>query len=139
MRAMIKEAGLPIEFWDKAAEADIYVRNRTQSGPIINGKQVSPEEAFTGTRPSIDHIRVWGSKCYSYINPKSIPADQRHDKLVDCGRVGAFMGYSETTNKQFKVYFPELRYTFRSSRVLVDENITGETIDLRIRNCASGP
>ena len=65
MRAMLKDAGLPIEFWDEAVEADAYVRNRTATGPIIDGNQVSPEEAFTGKKPSIDHIRVWGSKCYS--------------------------------------------------------------------------
>lgn len=139
MRAMLKEARLPMEFWDEAVEADAYLRNRTQTGPVIDGIQVSPEEAYTGNKPSIDHIRIWGSKCFSYINPKTIPAQQRHDKLVDRGRVGVFMGYSETTSKQLKIYSPELGYTFRSSRVLIDETTPGGTIDLRIRNCASGP
>ncbi|KAF7573128.1 hypothetical protein PtrM4_080330 [Pyrenophora tritici-repentis] len=139
MRAMLKDAGLPIEFWDEAVEADAYLRNRTNTGPTINGKQVSPEEAFTGTKPSIDHIRVWGSKCYSYINPKTIPADQRHDKLVDRGRVGVFMGYSETTNKQFKFYSPELGYTSRTSRLSVDEYTPGGKVELRLRNIPAGP
>ncbi|KAF7569560.1 UBN2 multi-domain protein [Pyrenophora tritici-repentis] len=139
MRAMLKDAGLPIEFWDEAVEADAYLRNRTNTGPMINGKQVSPEEAFTGTKPSIDHIRVWGSKCYSYINPKTIPADQRHDKLVDRGRIGVFMGYSETTNKQFKFYSPELGYTSRTSRLSVDEYTPGGKVELRLRNIPAGP
>jgi hypothetical protein len=139
MRAMLKDAGLPIEFWDEAVEADTYMRNRTNTGPTIDGKQVSPEEAFTGKTPSIDHIRVWGSKCYSYIHPKTIPADQRHDKLVDRGRVGVFMGYSETTNKQFKFYSPELGYTSRSSRISVDEYTPGGKVELRLRNIPAGP
>ena len=139
MRAMIKDAGLPIEFWDEAVEADAYMRNRTATGPTIDGKQVSPEEAFTRKKPSIDHIRVWGSKCYSYINPKTIPADQRHDKLVDRGRVGVFMGYSETTDKQFKFYSPELGYTSRSSRISVDEYTPGGKVELRLRNIPAGP
>jgi len=138
MRAMLKDAGLPIEFWDEAVEADTYMRNRTSTGPTIDGKRVSPEEAFTGKTPSIDHIRVWGSKCYSYIHPKTIPADQRHDKLVDRGRVGVFMGYSETTNKQFKFYSPELGYTSRSSRISVDEHTPGGRVELRLRNIPSG-
>jgi hypothetical protein len=75
MRAMLKDAGLLIEFWDEAVEADTYMRNRTDTGPTIDGKRISPEEAFTGKTPSINHIRVWGSKCYSYIYPKTIPAD----------------------------------------------------------------
>ncbi|KAI1684896.1 Dimer-Tnp-hAT dimerization containing protein [Pyrenophora tritici-repentis] len=139
MRAMLKDAGLPIEFWDEAVEADAYLRNRTSTGPTIDGKQVSPEEAFTGRTPSIDHIRVWGSRCYSYINPKTIPADQRHDKLVDRGRIGVFMGYSETTNKQFKFYSPELGYTSRSSRISVDEYTPGGKVELRLRNIPAGP
>lgn len=138
MRAMLKDASLPIEFWDEAVEADTYMRNRTSTGPTIDGKQVSPEEAFTGKTPSIDHIRVWGSKCYSYIHPKTIPADQRHDKLVDRGRLGVFMGYSETTNKQFKFYSPELGYTSRSSRISVDEHTPGGRVELRLRNIPAG-
>jgi hypothetical protein len=139
MRAMLKDAGLPIEFWDEAAEADTYMQNRTNTGPTIDGKQVSPEEAFTGKTLSIDHIRVWGSKCYSYIHPKTIPADQRHDKLVDRGRVGVFMGYSETTNKQFKFYSPELGYTSRTSRLSVDEYTPRGQVKLRLRNIPAGP
>ena len=115
------------------------MRNRTDTGTTIDGKRVSPEEVFTGKTPSIDHIRVWGSKCYSYIDPKTIPADQQHDKLVDCGRVGVFIGYSETTNTQFKFYSPELGYTSRSSRILVDEHTPGGRVELRLRNIPAGP
>ncbi|RFU24803.1 hypothetical protein B7463_g11531, partial [Scytalidium lignicola] len=95
MRVMLKEADLPLEFWDEAIEADVYLRNRTDTGPVINGKTVSPEEAWTGVTPSIDHIR-------------------------------------------FKVYSPELGYIAWLSRIIVDENTKGGTVDLRIRNCEAG-
>jgi hypothetical protein len=81
---------------------------------------------------------VWGSKCYSYINPKTIPAGQRHDKLVNTRRIRVFVGYTSAT-KQLWVYFPELGYTFTSSKVLIDENVNGGSIDLQLRNCISGP
>lgn len=55
---MLKDASLPIEFWDEAVEADTYMRNRTNTGPTIDGKKVSPKEAFTGKTPSINYIRV---------------------------------------------------------------------------------
>jgi hypothetical protein len=55
---MLKDASLPIEFWDEAVEADAYLRNRTDTGPTIDGKKVSPKEAFTGKTPSINHICV---------------------------------------------------------------------------------
>ena len=48
---MLAEADLPIEFWDEAGEYDVYIRNRTQSGPAINGMIVSPQEAYTGETP----------------------------------------------------------------------------------------
>lgn len=139
MRAMLKEASLPLEFWDEAAEYDAYCRNRTDTGPVVNSCIVSPTEAFTGTTPDVDHCKVWGSKCYVYINPKTIPKGQRHDKLRDTARVGIFMGYSRTTNKHIKVYSPELGYTVRSSRAIIDETKKGGNLDLRLRNCASGP
>ena len=55
---MLKDANLLIKFWDEAIEADKYMRNRTNTGPTINRKKVSPKEAFTGKTLSINHIRV---------------------------------------------------------------------------------
>jgi hypothetical protein len=43
MRAMIKDASLPIEFWDEAAETSAYIRNRIPIGPIVEGKRTNPE------------------------------------------------------------------------------------------------
>ena len=42
MRAMLEEAQLPIEFWDEAAEADSYIRNRIGTGPEIDGQKTGP-------------------------------------------------------------------------------------------------
>ncbi|KAI1005131.1 hypothetical protein K3495_g3095 [Podosphaera aphanis] len=139
MRALLKHSDLPLEFWSYAVEVDVYIRNRTQTGLLVDGVQISPEEAFTGIRPDNKHIAVWGSKCVSYINPDTIAKGQRTDKHVDCGRVGVFMGYSEATNKQLRVYNPELGYTSRTSRLTIVEHIKGGTVELRLRNCASGP
>ena len=44
-RAMLKEAGLLLEFWDKAAKTDAYLRSRCADGPVVNREQISPEEA----------------------------------------------------------------------------------------------
>jgi hypothetical protein len=137
-RAMLKEAGLPIEFWDEAVEYDAYVRNRTDTGPVIDGSVVSPHEAYTGETPSIDHLRVWGYRAFAYINPKTIPANQRHDKLIDTARVGVFMGFSENTMKQVKIYCPDLGYTQRFSRFVIDEKTRGGEVSLHLRT-ASGP
>ncbi|KAI0995147.1 hypothetical protein K3495_g13035 [Podosphaera aphanis] len=138
-RAMIKDAELPLEFWDEAAEADRYMRNRTACGPRINGKRISPLEAFIGKIPEIDHIRRWGSKCYYFVDRKSISATEKKGKLVNLARVGVFMGYSETTTSHFKVYSRERGCTIEVSILKVDKKINGGTIDLKIRSSSVGP
>lgn len=132
-RAMLKDADLPLEFWDWAVEADTYIRNRTSGGPLIDGLRISPEEAYTGEKPSIDHIRVFGSVCYSYVSPKSMPTGMTSKKLLDSGSECVFVGYNEETTKQLKVYRPDLGYTVTSSVVDVDESKQGGSLDLRIR------
>lgn len=108
VQAMIKEAELPIEFWAEAAQTDAYLRNRTATGPIIDGRQTMSEEAFTGVKPSIDHIHMWGCKCYFYVDPKSLP-EGRQNKFMDQGRVEVFMGYIEETTKQHLLWAPDLK------------------------------
>jgi hypothetical protein len=91
MRAMLYDAGLLLEFWDEAVKADIYLRNQTNTEPIIDGKTILPARALIAVIPSNDQIRVWLCKCYSFINPKTIPVGQQHDKLVNTGRIGVFV------------------------------------------------
>ena len=58
VHTMTKEAELPIKFWVQAVETDAYLHNHTAIGPIIDGQPTTPEEAFTGSKPSINHICV---------------------------------------------------------------------------------
>jgi hypothetical protein len=135
-RAMLIDARLPIEFWDEAVEARTYLRNRLPGGVELctDNYTLSPEQAYSGKMEvDVNHIRVFGSKCYSYVDPKSLPKGGRTDKLMPRGRVGVFMGYSDNTTKQFKVYAPDLGYTTRSASVVWDEGIVGGTIDLKVR------
>ena len=135
-RAMLADARLPIEFWDEATEADTYLRNRLPGGEGLRSETYifSPEEAFTGKKGqiSIEHIRTFGCKCYSYIDPKSLPAYGRKDKLMPRARTCIFMGYVDETTKQYKVYAPDLRTTIRSSVVDFEEETKGGSIDLNL-------
>jgi hypothetical protein len=132
-RALLQEALLPAEFWDEAIEYDAYLRNCTATGPTLDENPTSPFQAYTGEKPSLENVKVFGSKCYMYIEKKTIPANQRHDKLMNTGRAGIYMGLSPYTDKHFRVYCPELGYTTRASRVVVDEKTRGGTLDLRLR------
>ena len=97
---MIKDARLLIKFWDKAAIADAYLRNRTAIGPTNDeGIIISLKEAYLGIKLSINYIRIWGCQCYSYIDLKSLPAGNRYNKFIDKGRKGVFIGYDESIIK----------------------------------------
>jgi hypothetical protein len=81
MRAMLKEVGLLLEFWNEAVEHDAYIRICSNIGPDSNGINRSLTEVFTGTLPDIKMCKIWESKCYSYINRKTNPNGQHHDTL----------------------------------------------------------
>ena len=85
---------------------------------------------YTGKEPCITNIRVWGSKVYRYINPKTLYKDNRYNKLVLRGREGVFIGYLNNTEKYLKIYTPDLRYIIFSSRLFVNESVSGGIVDL---------
>ena len=60
---------------------------------------MAPEEAFTGEKPKIGHLRIF--KCLVYIH---VPRERR-SKLDPSGRKGAFFGYSEYS-KAYRIYIP---------------------------------
>jgi hypothetical protein len=66
------------------------------------------------------------------VDPKSLAAGTRRDKLIPRSRVCMFMGYSEIMAKQFKVYAPDLGYTIRSAIVDWDRNTPEGTVDFKI-------
>ena len=47
------------------------------------------------------------------------------------GQESIFIGYSEIIEKQFKVYAPDLRYTYRISALYIDKVVKGGIVNLR--------
>ncbi len=115
------------------------MQNHTNTGPVINSQKTCLLKAFTKEILSINYIYKWGSKCFYYINKKTILTNKQYNKLVNPSRVRVFISYLENMTKYFKVYSLEHGYTIISSRVLIKESIKGGTIDLRIQNCATSP
>ena len=60
------------------------------------------EEAFTGVKLEIGHLRIFGCLVYSHV-----PKDKR-EKLEPASEKGIFVGYSETS-KAYRIYIPSLR------------------------------
>ena len=127
---MLKDQNLLLEFQNKVAKVESYLRNLQLKGLIINSKITLLKEVYTGKEPNITNIRIWGSKAYGYVNPKTLHKDNRHDKLVLRGREGVFIGYLDNTKKHLKVYAPDLGRIIFSSRLFINELVSGGIVDL---------
>jgi hypothetical protein len=66
-------------------------------------EEKTPEEVFTGKKPSVDHLRIFGSPVYIHV-PK-----EKRIKLEPSGKKGTFVGYSETS-KAYRIYVPGKKY-----------------------------
>jgi hypothetical protein len=87
-RGMLYDAHLPIVLWEEAIETACYLRNRTPIGP----GGWTPEEAYSGKRPHIGHLRAYGCLAYAHI-----PVENRANKLSDRAIRTCLVGYMPTT------------------------------------------
>ena len=76
----------------------------------------TPEEAFTGVKPEIGHLRIFG--CPVYIHE---PVEKR-TKFEPSGEKGILVGYSETS-KAYKIFMPAQRKTTVSRDVKFEDNL----------------
>ena len=64
----------------------------------------TPEEAFSGKKPDISHLKIFGSPVYIHVTKDA------RKKLEPTAEVGIFVGYTETPHN-YRVYFPNSRMT----------------------------
>lgn len=64
-RAMLTGADLPRGLWAEAVTTAAKIRNCI---PLKRLNNKTPQEAFTGHKPDIGHLRIYGSKAYVLIN-----------------------------------------------------------------------
>ena len=63
-RAMIHDQDLPMYLWAEAAITTVYVQNRTPHR-VLEIK--TPEEVFSGKKPEVSHLRIFGCPMYIHI------------------------------------------------------------------------
>ncbi|KAL0334640.1 UNVERIFIED_CONTAM: Copia protein [Sesamum radiatum] len=57
-RTMLKSKEMPKEFWAEAVACAVYLLNRS---PTRSLEKITPQEAWSGWKPSVKHLRVFGS------------------------------------------------------------------------------
>jgi hypothetical protein len=75
-----------------------------------------PEEVFTGKKPSVDHLRIFGSPIYIHV-PK-----EKRTKLEPFGKKDTFVGYSETS-KAYRIYVPGQKFIEVNGDVTFHEEV----------------
>ena len=82
-RCLLIESGIDKSLWHYAVLAANYARNRSFNRRL----QITPAEAFTGKRPDLSRLHVFGSVCYAYVENKG--------KLDARCQEGLFLGYDK--------------------------------------------
>jgi hypothetical protein len=113
VKAMMNDHNLSMFLWGEATMTTVYVQNRSPHRIL---KNVAPKEAFSGKKPSVEHLRIFG--CPVYIH---VPKDKRK-KLEPSGKRGIFVGYSESS-KAYRIYVPGQQKIEISRDVTFDERI----------------
>ena len=78
----------------------IYILNRTPTKAILN---ITPEEAWSGRKPTVSHFRIFGCKAYAHI------PDERRSKLERKSEKCIMVGYSEES-KGYRLYNPRIDF-----------------------------
>ncbi|KYN00239.1 Copia protein, partial [Cyphomyrmex costatus] len=110
---MLLDAGLDNRFWREAILTATYLQNRM----INRSVNKTPVELFTGEKPDVNHIRIFGSKVYSFI-PK-----QRRKKWDDKAEEGVLVGY-DGNSKGYRILDPSTNKIWISRSVRIVENET---------------
>jgi len=80
-RAMLTGADLPRGLWAEAVTTAAKIRDciKTKALKRLNNK--TPQEAFTGRKPNIEHLRMYGSKAYALINERKRSKDPKSEEM----------------------------------------------------------
>ncbi|GMI78435.1 hypothetical protein HRI_001512800 [Hibiscus trionum] len=112
-RSMLKSKQMPNEFW-KAISCAVYLVNRCFTKSLMNK---TPQEACSGRKPSVSHLRVFESLAYAQI------LELERTKLDDRSRRYVFIGYG-SNSKGYKLFQLDTRNVVINRDVEFDEQNT---------------
>jgi transposase InsO family protein len=122
-RAMLAQAQLSKKYWGEALLTAAYLRNRSPTHTLKRGE--TPMEIWSGAKPSLHNIRVFGCICFAFV-PKE--KRQKWDpKAVKC----MFLGY---THNGYRVENLQTGMVLITRNVIFEENIFG-TQSIAERRC----
>ena len=109
VRSMMSYSLLPLSFWGYALQTVVYILNVVPSKSI----QHTPLELWSGRKPSLRHIRIWG--CMAHV------LKGKTGKLEPRTEVCLFVGYPKGTRGGL-FYSPQDMKVFVSTNATFLEN-----------------
>ena len=114
MRVLLFEKTLLNELWGEAASTTIYIMN---CFPTKSLQGLTPYEAWIRSKPSIEHLRIFGCLAHAKIFGGHLKKlDLRSKPMV-------FIGYV-IGSKAYKFYDPDSRKVEISRDVIFEEDCT---------------
>ena len=83
---LLLEGNLPLMYWCFTVIYTAYIINRS---PTCTLKSTTPHEAYTGDKPSLAQLQIFGCKAYVHI------PQEKHQKLDKKTLQCTYLGYSE--------------------------------------------
>jgi hypothetical protein len=110
-RCMLSGVGLGKEFWAEAVGIACYLVNISPSSALDDK---TPQEVWTGKKPSLTHLKVFGCEAYVHV-PKENKSklDKKAEKCI-------FIGYKDGL-KGYKLWNPETKKVVYSRDVVFRE------------------
>lgn len=112
VRSVLSEKKFPKNFWPEAVNWIIYVLNRS---PTIAVTNVTPEEAWSGVKPSVEHFRVFG--CVAHVHVPEARRTKLENKSFEC----VLLGVSDES-KGYRLYDPISKRVVTSRDVVFEED-----------------
>jgi hypothetical protein len=112
MRYLLLDKALPRHLWGEAVKVvgDILNLRSTKRHP-----DKTPNELFSGKKPSVTHLRIFGSPVFAHIpKPSRTKLDPRSEKCI-------LLSFDEAA-KAYRCYRPSTRKIFVSRDIVIDED-----------------
>ena len=108
-RSMLHHAKLPRSYWQDALDTAVYITNRCVPSSFKD-KHMTRYEAWTGQKPSVSHLRVFGCDAY-----------YRQQIITQISTMYIHIRYDSNTVGYYYVYDPALQKEIRTRDVTFDE------------------
>ena len=111
-KCLMFEKKIPLGFWAEAVNTSVYILNRFPTKAL---SKKTPFEAYSGRKPGIKHLKVFGSLCYAYV------PNQQRQKLDLASKRCVFLGYG-SCEKGYRLYNIETGKVIVSRDVVFNED-----------------